>query len=158
MTTLLLLEPEVAGGFGPKTEVDRTKIESGEAKVPEIGYLEYVFDGWLGDELLETFPCFIVTERLAADLKDAGLSGLRLGDVDVSKSGLFLDLHPDRELPPFRRLIPLGKVQLGEGGNVEEYSGHDLCMTERAELVVTERCLNVLRQHKIEHCEVTRLA
>src|SRR3954454_10828086 len=57
------LEPEVAGQLGDTTMLD-TSVHP-----PVIQRLEYRFDGWLGDDLLESFPCFVVTERLANELK-----------------------------------------------------------------------------------------
>lgn len=49
------LEPEVAGGIGPNSELH---CDDGKLVVTR---LNYEFDGWLGDALLETTPCFIVT-------------------------------------------------------------------------------------------------
>ena len=52
------LEPEVAGGFGEQTILDNS------THPPDVKWLHYVLDGWLGDDILESFPCYIVTERL----------------------------------------------------------------------------------------------
>jgi hypothetical protein len=53
-----LIEPEIAGGLGDHTEIDT------EVRPPVVKSLEYRLEGWLGDELLESFPCFIVTSLL----------------------------------------------------------------------------------------------
>lgn len=50
------IEPEVAGGVGPNSELHR---ENGKLIVTR---LNYEFDGWLGDGLLETTACYIVTD------------------------------------------------------------------------------------------------
>lgn len=56
MPRLYKLEPEVAGGWGPSTVVtNRPDLASGTARVPEVACLEYVFDGWMGDDLLAQF-------------------------------------------------------------------------------------------------------
>ena len=59
-----------------------------------------MFDGWLGDDLLESFPCFILTERLANEL-ERKVTGFSLDDVTVSTSDQFEDLYPGRVLPAF---------------------------------------------------------
>jgi hypothetical protein len=69
--TYFILEPEVAGGWGPNTKFTRTP-----GKRVVIHHLNYEFDGRLGDELLESWPCFIVTQSLADRLKSSGLTGL----------------------------------------------------------------------------------
>jgi hypothetical protein len=51
------IEPEVAGGLGPKSETRR-----GNRRLV-VTRLNYTFDGWLGDALIESTPCFILTER-----------------------------------------------------------------------------------------------
>lgn len=47
------IQPEVAGNIA-ESEGDLT------ARPPLIRKLHYVFDGWLGDVLLEALCCFIV--------------------------------------------------------------------------------------------------
>lgn len=98
------LEPEVAGEWGGATEV-----EEPHRHPPKILRLEYEFGAWLGDGLLESFPCFIVTEENAERLDGLGATGYTLREVDVSKSDEFEELYPGRELPPFRWLDVHGK-------------------------------------------------
>jgi hypothetical protein len=54
-----VLEPEVAGGFGAHTAMDPTK------RPPRVFRFHYEFEGWLGDEILETVACFISTKAVA---------------------------------------------------------------------------------------------
>ncbi len=122
------LEPEVAGGFGSETN-----LIPGPSR-PTVTALHYVFDGWLGDEILESTPCFIVTERLAALIKSHDLTGANTAAVRIDRSEQFTDLHPNTELPPFVWL----KIH-GEPG-VDDFS-----MTDNGTLVVSERAWNVLR-------------
>ena len=146
---LFRLEPEVAGGIGPRSVIKR----SPGGAIDEISTLEYVFNGWMGDELLETHPCFIVTERLARDLERETISGARFGEVLVDRSEEFFELEPEVELPPFRRLFPEGKARLSDE-RVLYWSGHDICLMEPGYLVVSPRCLKILKRHKIDHCDV----
>jgi len=149
MTDLFLLHPEVAGGLGP-----RTVLKSRGANPPLVTTLDYQFDGWLGDELLTTFPCFIVSDALAQNLGHAGLTGFVTEDMLVSLSDEFALRAPP--LPKFHRLIPLGAiVVLGDAAT--DWSGHDLCLSENGGLVVTERCLDVLMEHSLANCGVNPL-
>lgn len=155
MTRLLRLSPEVAGGWGPATIVsNRSEIESGKSRVPVVEFLEYRFEGWLGDELLESFPCFIVTEALARDLTTSGMTGFRLGDVEVSVSPHFEETNPGRVVPAFRRLHIDGRVRQSNG---VRWSGQDICLTEKAELVVSERCWVIVHRYESANCEAEEL-
>jgi len=155
MVKLYFIEPEVAGGWGSATVVtNRKQIEAGDARIPEIAYCEYVFDGWLGDEILESFPCFIVTDKLRAYIEDARLTGFHFQSVKISKSDIFQELQGHIELPLFWRLMPEGRVCFNSQYEVESWSGHDICVAQRGELVVTELALSVLRQSKFENCEI----
>lgn len=44
-----LIEPEVAGSLGKETELDSSVFP------PHVKKLHYEFDGWLGDDILESF-------------------------------------------------------------------------------------------------------
>jgi hypothetical protein len=50
------IAPEVAGGWGRNTVMDRS------IHPPHVTKLHFEFDGWLGDVLLESFPCYIITK------------------------------------------------------------------------------------------------
>src|SRR3954470_7978675 len=104
------IEPEVAGGLGPKTELDRS------THPPRVKRLQYVFDGWLGDDLLESFPAFIVTADAASRLDGADLSGFRLDEVEIATSETFDEVAVNRELPDFRRLEVTGTARVDDFG------------------------------------------
>jgi hypothetical protein len=132
-----LLKPEVAGGWGPNTKAHR------KAHPPVVTHLHYEFEGWLGDDLLTTFPEFIVTERLAAALETSGMTGFRLAGVEISAGGMWEQLHESRPLPPCRWLkvtSPAGKSDFGR--------------TELAELVVSKQALDFLRGFSLKGCGV----
>jgi hypothetical protein len=158
MTKLFILHPEVAGGLGPATVIsNRPRLNLDEEIVPKVLELEYRFDGWLGDEILESFPCFIVTEALAQTLSSASVLGLHFGHVYVTKSEQFEEMSSSVALPQFRRLIPAGQVDLGTDRVVYAWSGHDLCLTSRSELVVTETALDAMRRHQLSNCDIVEL-
>jgi hypothetical protein len=115
-------EPEVAGGIGPKSDMDNSVWP------PRIRKLQYVFDGWLGDAILESFPCFIVTDVAAKALLREGLTGFELDDVEVSVSELFRELYPGQELPVFRWLKITGEPGVDDFGVGAD---HRLVVSER---------------------------
>ena len=131
------IEPEVGGGFGANTVVDTT------AHPPVVSKLHYLFDGWLGDHLLEVFPCYIATEELAKMLEKEMLSGFSLHHVDVSKSEQFRELYPDMALPKFYWL----KIDGIAGEN-------DFGIAKDNRLVVSEKALNTLRTRQLEQADL----
>lgn len=153
---LYLLEPEVAGELGSNTIIDNFDSVRQRGERPNITYLHYQFTGWLGDELLECTPCFIVTESLAKTIQESELEGYVLEDVEVSVSDEFKELYPDTELPKFKRLIPKGYVEI-DGQNYRLWSRDDFCLAQKSYLVVTEKVLSVLKSHKISYCDISPL-
>ena len=131
------IEPEVAGGWGDGTVADSS------VHPPHVQRLDYQFDGWMGDLLLASFPCFIVAAKLGDALRGRGLTGFDLAACTVSTSDQFLELHPETELPEFRWLQITGVP-----------GKHDFGVSAKHELVVSEAALAVLRRHGIQHCEV----
>ncbi len=134
------ISPEVAGSLADSTELDMS------THPPRVTRLHHRFDGWLGDHLIECFPCFLVTDRLAKSLTGSGLTGFELDDVEVSKSPEFEEMYPDRQLPEFRWL----KVKAVQPEDA------DFRLTLDHRLEVSEPALAVLRKANLEHAEVER--
>ena len=131
------LEPEVAGGIGPNSELHR---DDGKLVVTR---LNYEFDGWLGDALLETTPCFIVTHDARKLIESAALTGVSFSDVEVTRSSLFTDLYGEKALPHFWWLIVEGEPEADDFG-----------MASDLRLVASERALSILRQAGLMHAEI----
>jgi hypothetical protein len=121
------VEPEVAGGFGRNTILDSS------VHPPKVTKLNYQFDGWLGDALLECFPCFIVTTSAATSLKKENVSGVIYSDVEVSVSDEFSQLHKNTKLPEFQWLKITGLSKHDDFGIAGDLR-----------LVVSEKALRVL--------------
>lgn len=150
---LFRLRPEVAGGFGKQTQLEFDETGS----LARVIHLDYEFAGWLGDDLLATTPCFIVSDRLQEAMRQSDLSGASFEPITVSKSDEFMEMYGDRQLPSFVRLVPLGAVGLTATGEVGQWSGDDFCLMGRNKLVVTEHVLRLLSAFNISHCEVEEL-
>lgn len=156
MMKLHKLEPEVAGGFGENTIVSNLNNVRLKQEKPIIDHLHYEFSGWLGDEILETTPCFIITEGLACSIQRSDLKGYIFADVEISISEKFGELYPGRTLPKFRRIIPQGTVEVNEHV-FKNWSGDDFCLSQGSILIVTEKALDVLKKHKLDYCDITDL-
>lgn len=131
------LEPEVAGGLGKNTIMDRS------VHPPVVSKLHYELDGWLGDVLLESFPVFIITEEAARKLQNASLTGARYDEVEITTSDEFRELYPDHRLPRFVRLKVDGRTGREDFGTAPD-----------GKLVVSERALDALKKLGISNASV----
>lgn len=93
------LFPEVPGQLGSNTQLDNS------VHPPVLIHLHLMFDGWLGDEIIECFPCFLMAEILVKKIEQFNLTGYSLSDAEISISEIFKDLYPNREIPRFKWLI-----------------------------------------------------
>jgi hypothetical protein len=132
------VEPEVAGGLGAETRIDA------QVHPRVVGRLHYQFDGWLGDAVLESFPCFICTAALCSALKRAGVSGVEFAEVLVTVSDQFKELHPATTLPQFVWMRVTGMAGKDDAGTAP-----DGC------LVVSAHALEILKAAGIEHALVS---
>jgi hypothetical protein len=136
--TYFVLEPEAAGMFGPAT--------TGNLRVrpPLLEIFNYEFDTWLGDPLLEALSNFIVTDRLKERLIEAHASGIAFGDVEVTKSDIFLDFYGDRPLPAFSWLQITGRAGKDDFG-----------LSSSGYLIVSERMMNLFKAFGLNHCDIS---
>ena len=132
-----VIEPEVAGGLGGNTVIDQS------VHPPKIARLHYNFEGWLGDVLLESFPCFIATEGVVQELVSMRSTGVSFGDVEITKTKQFEEIYPGRQLPKFRWLKVSGKPGVDDFG-----------MTHDFRLVVSQRVLDLLESHGLDNAIV----
>jgi hypothetical protein len=142
------LEPEVAGELGTDTTFNYQN---------EVEFLHYDFHGWLGDELLEATPCFIVTENLAMNIQNEKLGGAIFKDLRITPSPLFNELYPDQTLPTFKHMVIFGKVRVNDN-TFFEWSGDDFCLSNNSYLVVTNKALEVLKMRQFNYCNTKKLS
>jgi len=132
-----IIEPEVAGQLGNKT------ILNYATQPPTIEKLNYEFDDWLGDDLLEGFQCFICTERLAKRMQSGKLTGFNFENCEVTKSQMFEDLNGDEKiLPTFYWL------KISGDANDDFFTGPN------STLVVSERALKIIKRFNLNHCDI----
>lgn len=122
----VVIEPEVAGGLGEGTVLDSS------VHPPRVTTLVYEFEGWLGDDIVESFPCYLVTARLARALEDGGLTGFSLARVTVRTTDEFSE-HTPTPLPEFRWLQVTGQPTVD-----------DFWLASDFRLALSDRALEVL--------------
>jgi hypothetical protein len=132
-----VLMPEVAGGLGTGTLMD-TRVHP-----PAVGSLHYEVDGWLGDDLLESFPCFLISPEAAAALQFAALTGVGFDSAYVTIAPGAEDLVDDR-VTRFRWLQATGRP-----------GADDVAVDAAARLVVSDRALTVLQAFRLAQCAIT---
>jgi hypothetical protein len=131
------IRPEVAGNIEMRSDADW------KTHPPIVRKLHYEFEGWLGDAILEAFPCFIVTTELWEAIEQARLTGVRIDHAETSTSSLFRKIYPGRQLPAFCWLRPIGHA-----------GADDFGISSNLVLIVSERALELLRRFGIEHADV----
>jgi hypothetical protein len=89
------IEPEVSGQLGERTIIDTS------THPPVLKYLHFIFFGWLGDDLIECFPVFLITEKLKSELGKTKLTGYQIGDCVIELSEEFKLLQPGATVPTF---------------------------------------------------------
>ena len=134
------IEPEVAGGWGEGTEADTT------CHPPKVTSLVFEFEGWLGDSIVTSFPCYLVTEELAQSISHSKLSGYELADCKITKSEAFDELYPNKKLPKFLWLQVVGEAGVDDFG-----IGKDL------RLLVSAAALSILKEHSLNDCEIEEI-
>lgn len=134
------IEPEVAGGWGEETEADTT------CHPPKITSLVFEFESWLGDSIVTSFPCYLVTEDLAQSLNRANLDGYELANCTIIKSDTFNELYPNKKLPDFVWLQVVGKAGVGDFG-----------IDKDLKLVVSSAAHSVLQEHFLNDCEIEEI-
>ncbi len=141
MNAVFRVSPEVAGALGDGTEMDAG------VHPPRVDRLHYVFSGWLGDDIVESFPCFLVTERLADEISQSRLRGADLDEVMVSLDPQFERFFPDvaASVPRWRWLRPMGRP-----------GDDDFWLDDEAQLHVSEAAHELLQLFNVANAEFAR--
>ena len=133
-----VLEPLVAGQLGERSELDTS------THPPGVRYVDYVLDPPTEEDLIESFPVFLVSEELAAALTAADLSGFRLDDAEVRRSDQYALLRGDLPHKSYRWL------------RVDSSGAADCWLDARYRLCVSDRWYAVISLHRIDGCDATK--
>ncbi|PQO27692.1 hypothetical protein [Blastopirellula marina] len=135
-----VFEPEFAGPLGPRT------IMNPSVHPPQVSSLHIEFDleAWQGDELLEAYPCFLVTENLRRVIERAATGRFEFDTLRETR------VAPSRKLKPFRPLPKLWWIKVtGQAGQ------DDIGLSANHCLVVDEHVVfEMKRQCQLNHCNI----
>lgn len=131
------IEPEFSGELGEGTLMDTT------VHPPKVEKLNYEFSSWLGDDLIESFHCYIVSERLAERLKKSDFSGFDFDEVEVTKSSEFDEVSTIKHLTKFYWLKVEGKPFLS-----------DIAISEDQRLLVSEDLLTLMKSFHLNYADI----
>nr|WP_321453188.1 hypothetical protein [uncultured Carboxylicivirga sp.] len=138
MNEYFQLEPEVSGELGGKTIMDNS------THPPKIEKLEFLFKGWLGDCLIECFPVFLITEKVAQKLTGFKITGFSLKEAEIRKDYPFDELQPNLTLPNFTWIEINGIAKQSDFG------------IENNLLVVSGKVLEILKSEGLNHCDIEK--
>lgn len=135
------LRPDVPGGLGENTVLDST------VHPPRVeGTLHFEIDNWFGDELISSYPCYLVSEKLSAALEGSGLGRFEIRDVEITYGEAAYERlyrHGLDEFAQFRWLFVSGTA-----------GQDDIGLTPRGRLVVSDAALEIFRQGNLNGCEI----
>lgn len=130
------MEPEVAGSLGPDTILDRS------THPPIVKRLDFLVADWLGDELLETFPCFVVTIKLQQGIEDSYLTGVNFTRINVNYSTDVIAPDYDQARPLFSWMKVHGVAGVDDFGLGEDFR-----------LVVSGRAKKLLETYSLNYAD-----
>lgn len=101
-------EPGKATQFSSATSCE----ECGQEDASEITLLDYQFDFWEGEDIVEAHRRYAVTSRLRNALEHSELKGFSFRDMVVSRSQMFEEMDPDKSLimPFFFEMLISGRA------------------------------------------------
>lgn len=103
----------------------------------------FIFDYW-PDDIVESTPVFLASERLSKRISDAGTTGFLLKMCKCIKGDQFHISCPERgDIPPYRWLDVTGKAGVDDFG------------LENLNLVVSQRALDILKNFDISLADIT---
>lgn len=134
-----VLEPMVAGQLGDRTDLDTS------THPPRVTAVEYVLDSPETDDLIESFPVFLVSDDLAARLRADHLAGFELARAEVVPSLEYREVYGDAPHKGYRWLRVLGD------------SSSDCWLSDDHRLCVSDRMMRTLEEGDLRNCEIEAL-
>lgn len=135
-----ILDPQVAGELGDGTVLD------GSTHPPTVSKVDYVLDQPNADELIQSFPVFLVSAGLGTRLQQAGLSGFNLADVSVRPSDNYVALFGDAQHPQYLWMQVNGLP-----------AGADCWLDTSFQLCVSDRMMSIIETAVLSDCLVEEI-
>ena len=135
------LDPQVAGELGGGTVLDSS------THPPKVTQVDFILDQPDADELIQSFPVFLVSEHLGARLQAASLTGFTLTGASVRPSENYLAAYGNT---PHRRYKWMQVT--GVAGQADCWLGETL------QLCVSDPMMVSLRTARLTGCVVEALS
>jgi hypothetical protein len=136
-----VIQPEVIVGLGAKTVF-------AEATPPfkAVVKLHIELEDWLGDDLMECHPCYIITEHLKDKLSQSDITGYTIETMLLTKNEYFANNYRiEKKLPAFYWLKVTGMPAKGD----------DMYIGEGKTLFVSDKLIDFLRKEAtIKYMEI----
>jgi hypothetical protein len=127
-----IIQPEVIVGLG-----DKTVFAEATAPFKTVTKLHIELEDWLGDDLMECHPCYMVTEHLKDKLAQSDITGYAIEPMLLTRNEYFANNYRlEKKLPPFYWL----KIN-GTAGNKD-----DMYIGEGKALFASDKLIDFLKQ------------
>ncbi len=135
-----VVQPLVGGELGLDVEYDRS------THPPGINRVQYVLDYPTTEDLLESFPAYIVSEALAERMTAARLPGFALDDAEVRPGDNYVALYGNVPHKRYRWL------------RIEPHTPDtDVWLGDELQLCVSDRMMAVLEEAELSAAEIEPL-
>lgn len=134
------LDPEVAGNFGNSSELD-TSVHP-----PRVRRLEYRVEGWLGDDLIQTFPVYLASPGLVDAMTRSGLTGF------TDRGAGVVTVDPQVASAVDKKILDFHWIEI-DG----QQESDDLFITSEYLLGVSDRAWAIFDSFQLEQCDVEQV-
>lgn len=129
-----VVQPEVIVGLGEHTIFDTEVPVKGQKR--KVISLHIQLEDWLGDDLMECHPCYIVTEKLKNALVQSDYTGFVIDALELTKDEYFFsNYNLKKVLEPFYWL----KIN-------DNKKGPDIFVDETSHLNISQSLLAFLKK------------
>lgn len=139
------ISPQCVGTTG-----DETICSDWSARPVAFQKLQFELELWPEDDLIEaSFSAYAGTRRLADAIKAAGLTGIEFDRLDMIKYDQFWlweEEHQGETIPEYLWFKFPGEPGINDFGQIP--------LPVVMELTISERALAVLKQFRIENCQI----
>lgn len=134
------LDPQVAGELGEGTELD------GRTHPPVVSAVEYVLDQPENDDLIQSFPVYLISVDMEQLLIHHGFTGFTLDDAAITAGDVYLEVHGPVPTPHYRWLRIAGRE-----------SDSDCWIDESLQICVSNRMMAAMRALRLDECDVEEI-
>ena len=133
------IDPQVAGELGDGTVLDST------VHPPSVSQVEFILDYPETDDIVQSFPVYLVTSQLAARIEQAEMVGIVLADAIVRPSEEYVAAFGDAPHRSYRWLQPV------------IVDAADAWIDSSLQLCVSDRMMSVLEGAVLSDCVATEI-